>query len=242
MTEQSLFFEQVRQHQPRSAVILGSGLSLAVSSVQAVAVLPYGRISNFASTTVQGHRGQLVLGIWKSTPVLVCFGRVHFYEGQAWERLTKLIDVIADFGVERLTLTNAAGGLRSDLSPGDLMAIRGHIALLNAESWKTPEIDTIPYHRIAANLPVGIYAGLTGPCYETPAEIRALANMGADAVGMSTVMEARRAAERGLSVAAVSCITNKAAGLSDSLLSHHDVEATAKLAVAQLQVVLESLL
>ena len=242
MTEETLFFEQVRHYQPRSAVILGSGLSLAVSSVQTVAVLPYNGISNFATTTVQGHRGQLVLGTWNSTPVLICFGRVHYYEGHAWDRVTKLVDLLADFGIARLTLTNAAGGLRGDLNPGDLMAIRGHIVLLNAESWKTPEIDTKPYHRIASNLPAGIYAGLTGPCYETPAEIRALAGIGADAVGMSTVMEARRAAERGLSVAAVSCITNKAAGLSDSLLSHHDVEATAKLSVARLQAVLESLL
>ena len=242
MTEERPFFEQVRHHQPRSAVILGSGLSLAVSTVQTIATLPYSRISNFANTTVQGHRGQLVLGTWNSKPVLICFGRVHFYEGHGWDRVTKLVDLLADFGTERLTLTNAAGGLRGDLNPGDLMAIRGHIALLNAESWKKAEIETTPYQRCAANLPVGIYAGLTGPCYETPAEIRALSMMGADAVGMSTVVEARRATERGLNVAAVSCITNKAAGLSDNLLSHHDVEATAKLAVARLQQVLESLL
>ena len=242
MTEEMLFFEQVREYQPRSAVILGSGLSLAVSTVKTIAALPYSQISNFASTTVQGHRGQLVLGTWNDLPVVICFGRVHFYEGHAWNRVTKLIDLLADFGIGRLTLTNAAGGLRSDLNPGDLMAIRGHLVLLDSESWKKPEIATAPYQRLAANLPVGIYAGLTGPSYETPAEIRALAVMGADAVGMSTVMEARRAVERGINVAAVSCITNKAAGLSDSVLSHHEVEATAKLAVARLQQVLESLL
>jgi purine-nucleoside phosphorylase len=167
---------------------------------------------------------------------------VHFYEGHDWPKVTKLIDLMADLGIQRLTLTNAAGGLRPDLNPGDLMAIRGHIALLSTESWKTPEIETAAYPRLAADLPSGVYAGLTGPCYETPAEIRALAAMGADAVGMSTVMEARRARELGMSLAAVSCITNKAAGLSDSPLSHHDVEATAKLAVARLQVVLEKLL
>jgi purine-nucleoside phosphorylase len=242
MTDESQFFEQVRHYRPQSAVILGSGLSLAVSEVRTLATLPYSQISNFASTSVKGHRGQLVLGFWKISPVLVCFGRVHFYEGHSWDRVTKLVDLLADLGVERLTLTNAAGGLRSDLNPGDLMAIRGHLELLDRESWKSPLIETKHYHRIAANLPVGVYAGLTGPCYETPAEIRALAKMGVDAVGMSTVMEARRAAERGLSVAAVSCITNKAAGLSDSVLSHHDVEATAKLAVVRLQEVLESLL
>ena len=242
MTEESNFFDQVKLLQPRSAVILGSGLSMAVSVVQTLAVLPYSQITDFASTTVQGHRGQLVLGTWNDVPVLICFGRVHFYEGHQWDRVTRLIDILADVGIKRLTLTNAAGGLRHDLMPGDLMAIRGQIALLDAESWKKPEVETAPYQRIATNLPIGIYAGLTGPCYETPAEIRALDHMGADAVGMSTVMEARRATELGLSVAGVSCITNKAAGLSDGTLSHHDVEATAKLAVVRLQNVLESLL
>lgn len=156
-----------------------------------------------------------------------------------------MVELVADWGVQQLILTNAAGGIRDDLNPGDLMAIRGHIPLLDADGWKHRAHQgplSQPYSLFAASLPTGIYAALTGPCYETPAEIRALRAMGADAVGMSTAKEAEAAVARGLVVAGVSCITNKAAGLTAGTLSHHEVEQTAKTAVQRLGGVIDHLL
>jgi purine-nucleoside phosphorylase len=141
-----------------------------------------------------------------------------------------------------MILTNAAGGIREDLNPGDLMAIRGQIKLLDPQAWQTISVSTTPYRILAPNLPAGVYAALTGPCYETPAEIRALQQIGADAVGMSTAMEAEVATELGMQVAGISCITNKAAGLTAGILSHHEVEATARTAITRLQLVLSNLI
>ncbi|MCW2573873.1 MAG: purine-nucleoside phosphorylase, partial [Frankiales bacterium] len=152
------------------------------------------------------------VGHWGSTPAIVCYGRVHFYEGHPWERVTRLVNLVADMGVKLLVLTNAAGGIRSDLNPGDLMAIQGHLKLLNTDAWRVwaeKAESPNPYSprllkrmtELDSALPTGIYAALTGPTYETPAEIRALAYAGADAVGMSTAMEAEAGVARGLEVA-----------------------------------------
>jgi len=242
MPEFAEFAAQVRELQPRSAIVLGSGLSAAMRDVAPLAVLPYAQIPNFTTTTVQGHRGQLVLGRWADLPVLVCSGRVHYYEGHPWGTVTRLVELLAELGIEKLTLTNAAGGLHPSLQPGDLMAITGHVSLLDAWSYQRLDVTSAPYTRLASGLHRGVYASLTGPCYETPAEIRALASLSIDAVGMSTAREAEAAHRLGLSVAGVSCITNKAAGLSDNRLSHSDVEATAKQAVTRLAAVLQALL
>jgi purine-nucleoside phosphorylase len=175
-------------------------------------------------------------------PAVVCFGRVHFYEGHPWERVTRLVELAADLGVSRLILTNAAGGLHPDLNPGDVMLIAGQVELLGPRDWLTlteprrlydPEL--LATLRVAAAGAVGgTYAGLTGPCYETPAEIRALAACGVDAVGMSTVREAAAGMARGLRVAGLTCVTNKAAGLAAGTLHHAEVEATARRAAGRM--------
>lgn len=223
---------------PTAAVVFGSGLAAAASpAFTPAASIPYADIPGMAPPGVTGHRGELAVGHWAGVPVAVGFGRVHFYEGHPWERVTRLVRVVAELGVSRVILTNAAGGIRDDLNPGDLMSIREHLKLLDAGAiaalaggWRL----TTRYTLFDPELPAGVYAALTGPCYETPAEIRALRAMGADAVGMSTAVEAEAAAALGLAVAGVSCITNKAAGLGSGPLSHREVEETARTAVTRL--------
>lgn len=244
------FREAVASIAPRAAVVFGSGLAGAASPFVATASIPFADVPGLVPPTVAGHKGKLSVGHWGGVPAVVSFGRVHFYEGHPWDRVTRLVQLIAEFGVKMLILTNAAGGIRDDLSPGDLMAIRGHIKLFSREpaasAFWTDALAagsrlTNPYSLLAP-LPSGVYAALTGPCYETPAEIRALRAIGADAVGMSTAVEAETAAALGLTVAGISCITNKAAGLSDGPLSHHEVEETAKKAVAKLAEVITGLM
>ncbi len=273
MTHFDQFREAVASVKPRAAVVFGSGLADAASPFVATASIPFADVPGLVPPTVAGHKGRLSVGHRAGVPAVVSFGRVHFYEGHPWDRVTRLVQLIAEFGVKTLILTNAAGGIRDDLRPGDLMAIRGHVKWLDAEAWTQgfrpglhppapsgAEVDSFscvpegppdvaqggspgnPYRLLAPSLPSGIYAALTGPCYETPAEIRALRALGADAVGMSTAVEAETAAGLGLTVAGISCITNKAAGLSDGPLSHHEVEATAKTAVAKLAEVLTGLM
>lgn len=234
---------------PRAAVVLGSGLGGVTAGFTPTASVGYADVPGLVGPTIAGHRGTLAVGVWGGTPAVVCSGRVHYYEGHPWARVTRLVEIAAEFGAKVLLLTNAAGGIRADLNPGDLMLIDGHLKLLDRDAWKllgerrglTPTTDP-PYsprllallRQLDPTLPSGVYAALTGPCYETPAEIRALAAAGADAVGMSTAMEAEAAVRLGLEVAAISTITNKAAGLGDGPLSHKEVEETARLAVARL--------
>ena len=234
-------------------MVLGSGLGDVASEFQAEASVAYGDIPGLVPPSIQGHKGQMSVGRWGETPCLVCFGRVHFYEGHPWERVTRLVHLTADLGVKMLVLTNAAGGIREDLNPGGLMAISGHLKLLDTEGWKAwanAEKPFSPYSprllvrmaELDAELPRGVYAALTGPTYETPAEIRTLGIAGADAVGMSTAMEAEAGAARGLELAGISCITNKGAGLVAGVLSHHEVELTAKLALTRLRALIGGIL
>lgn len=239
-------FDRFRQAadavRPTASAVFGSGLAAAASPVfTPVATIPYADIPGMAPPGVAGHRGELAVGHWGGIPTVIGFGRVHFYEGHPWERVTQLVRVMAELGVSRVILTNAAGGIRDDLNPGDLMAVRGHLKLLDADAWHTSASNK-PYSLLAPDLPTGVYAALTGPCYETPAEIRALRALGADAVGMSTAVEAETAAALGLAVAGVSCITNKAAGLGSGPLSHREVEETARTAVVRLGEVIGRLL
>lgn len=245
-------FDRVREAadrlKPRTAVVLGSGLGGVTAGFAVEAEVAYAEVPGLPPPTVVGHSGKLMVGTWAGVAAVVCSGRVHFYEGHPWDRVTRLVELLADFGVTTLILTNAAGGIRPGLNPGDLMAISAHLKLIGPDAWQdfTPRS---PYSaRLLARLqtldpqlPHGVYAALTGPCYETPAEIRGLAAAGADTVGMSTAVEAEAAAARGLEVVAVSTITNKAAGLGDGPLSHAEVEQTAKLAVARLARLIEAL-
>ena len=226
----------------RAAVVLGSGLADAAHAFAATHAFAYADIPGLAAPGVPGHRGELALGTWAGVPVLVCFGRVHFYEGHPWDRVTRLVHLAADLGATRAILTNAAGGLHPDLNPGDVMLIAGQVELLTPTAWPklaeprrlyTPALIA-QLQTLEPSLIAGVYAGLTGPCYETPAEIRALAACGIDAVGMSTVREVRAAVARGLEVVGLSCVTNKAAGLAPGTLHHADVQTTARLAVGTL--------
>ncbi len=243
------FADAVRAIQPESAVVLGSGLGAVAAGCVESHAISYADIPGLPAPGVAGHAGHLGLGTWAGHTVLVCRGRVHGYEGHPPEVVTRLVRQLGAWGVRHLILTNAAGGIRADLNPGDLMLIGAHRTLLGPADWRGAGVVAGPYSAewraavaAASGCPVGAYAALTGPAYETPAEIRALAAMGADAVGMSTAREADAAHELGMSVLGVSCITNKAAGLGAGILSHAEVEATGRAAAAKLARLVEAAL
>jgi purine-nucleoside phosphorylase len=250
-------FVRIARHlQPRVAVVLGSGLAGVAADFREHASVGFGGVPGLVPPTVHGHGGRLAVGDWSGIPAVLCSGRLHFYEGHPWDVVTGTVRVVADLGVRVLVLTNAAGGIHPALGPGTLMAIRRHLPILGPADWRTIPPESGPEARAAGNGPysprlielaqahevaagrellAGVYAAVTGPCYETPAEIRALKACGADAVGMSTAKEAEAAAARGLEVAGISCITNRAAGLSDGPLDHQEVLTNAKLAVDRLR-------
>jgi purine-nucleoside phosphorylase len=243
MPAYTAFIGTARKFNPRTAVVLGSGLAGATRAFVEHASVGFGNIPGLVPPTVHGHGGRLAVGEWSGVPCLLFLGRLHFYEGHLRSVVVGTIRAAAEIGVSRVVLTNAAGGIRPDLAPGDLMAIRGHLKLLDRNAWRglangTELPQPYPARLLelmqSRGLPTGVYAALTGPSYETPAEIRALKACGADAVGMSTALEAEEAARLGLEVAAVSCITNKAAGLGDAVLDHAEVLVNAKLAVERM--------
>lgn len=234
---------------PRVGVILGSGLGEFADSVAEPSGVAYSAIPHFKTAGVAGHAGRLVLGRVGSVSVAVLQGRIHYYEGHEIDEVVFPVRVLAALGVRSLLLTNAAGGINRDFRPGDLMVIRDHINLTGVNPLRGrnddrlgprfPDMSTLydpAFQEIiaAALLEMGrparrgIYAGLAGPSYETPAEIRMLAALGADAVGMSTVAEAIAARHMGLRVAGISCITNLAAGVSAQPLRHSEVTETAE--------------
>src|ERR1041384_2176155 len=233
---------------PTLAMILGSGFQHALSELNVALEIPYGQLPGFPSVGVSGHAGKLVLGHFGKTPALVLKGRSHYYEGHEMERVTFAVRVLADFGIRALLLTNAAGGINRRFRAGDFMALSDHINLMGTNPLRGPVVAGLPQFvdltrvydsrlndllRRAARatklkLHAGVYVAVCGPSYETPAEIRAFARLGADAVGMSTVPEAIVARQCGVNVAAVSCITNLAAGISQENLSHAEVLETAE--------------
>jgi purine-nucleoside phosphorylase len=226
-------------------VVLGSGTNVVADRVRTVSSIPFGDIPGLAATSVAGHRGRLTLGEWGGKRVLVFEGRLHFYEGHPWSSVVQPIRIAHGLGARILLATNAAGGMLDALGPGCLMAIRDHVEWTRPRCWRQPGPGALgpqrpsPYaprllqlwntaaRKLRIDLPQGIYASLTGPCYETPAEIRALRVWGADAVGMSTAREVELAHELGMEAAALSCITNKAAGLGKGRLDHQEVLAGA---------------
>jgi purine-nucleoside phosphorylase len=224
-----------RARPPVLACVLGSGLTECMIDFACTVRVAYAEVPGLVAPTVQGHAGEVQYGLWAGQPALVFAGRLHYYEGHPWDRVTASIRLAAELGSRVLLLTNAAGGIRADLTPGRLMAIRQHLCWNQPYFWRIPENNPSPYApelleqacRVAeqVGLPwaTGVYASLTGPCYETPAEIRALRANGADAVGMSTAKEIEAGAALGLRCMAFSLITNCAAGLSDGPLSHAEV-------------------
>jgi purine-nucleoside phosphorylase len=235
---------------PSVGVVLGSGLGAWADSLSSLDRIPYGEIPRMPQSTVVGHAGNLCLGLSDGVPVACLQGRVHLYEGHDPDRVVFGVRLLARLGCRAVLLTSAAGGLGAGFAPGDLMLITDHINLMGKNPLRGANIEAFgprfpdmteayePALRHAAReaaaetgttLHEGVYAGLLGPTYETPAEIRMLATLGASAVGMSTVPEVIALRHMGVPVAAISCITNLAAGISKTKLDHSEVEATARL-------------
>lgn len=245
LAEAAAFVRQRAPQPPRVGVILGSGLGGWATRLRQATELPYASIPHMPAPRVPGHPGELWLGELGGTSVACLRGRVHAYEGHPVERVVFGARLLAALGCRAVLLTNAAGGIRADLSSGSLMLITDHINLSGLNplvGWgeharfidmtRAYDPSLAAAARDAASslelgLGEGIYAALLGPSYETPAEVRLLRSLGADAVGMSTALEVIALRERGVAVGAVSCITNAAAGLSAAPLDHHDVQQTA---------------
>ena len=224
---------------PRVAVVLGSGLGAFADALDQSIAIPYAEIPGWPVPTVEGHAGKLVLGHIGTTPVAALAGRAHLYEGHSAQRVAFGVRVLRALGVQSLILTNAAGGIGAALTPGSLVLISDHINLQGANPLPWPEcgfpdmteiyaprlreIAREAGHELGLDLPEGVYAGLRGPSYETPAEIRYLRAIGADLVGMSTVPETIAANHMGLRVLGISCVTNHAAGVVDQKLDHKEV-------------------
>ncbi len=233
--------------EPRIALVLGSGLGGFADDFEESVGIPYEEIPGYVRSTAQGHAGRLVIGKIDSVPVLAMQGRVHYYEGYALEEVTFPIRTFGLLGVKTVVLTNAAGGINVQLSQGGLMVISDHLNLMGINPLRGPnderfgprfpdmsavyspqlqEIVVDEARAIGVEVRRGIYGALSGPSYETPSEIHMLRNLGADAVGMSTVPEAIVARHMGLEVLGISCITNMAAGISDEPINHEEVMAT----------------
>ncbi len=240
---------------PRAAVVLGSGLGGVADAINDPIEIPYNEIPYFVTSTVQGHAGKLIIGSCDGVDVVLMKGRVHFYEGYSMEEVTLPVRVFNVMGIKTLVLTNAAGGAATHLKPGSLMAITDHINLMgenplrgvNDERFgpRFPDLTSVytpayleAAHEVGRDIGVvlaeGVYMALRGPSYETPAEIRMMRKLGADAVGMSTVPESIVAHHCGMNVLAISCITNVAAGLTASEINHTEVMEVGEQAGKQL--------
>ncbi len=242
------YIEQKIKTHPEIGIVLGSGLgSLATDFTDSISVT-YSELKNFPISTVSGHSGQFVFTEAYGTPIVMMQGRVHYYEGYSMQDVVKPIRLMKMLGVKKIILTNSAGGINESFEPGDLMMITGHISSFvpspligkNEDNWGTrfPDMsdvyskalrETILQSAYEENIEIkkGVYLQTTGPQYETPEEIRMFKIFGADAVGMSTVCEAIAARHCGMEVCGISCITNKAAGISSSPLSHEEVKEAA---------------
>ena len=244
-------FESVRNKtdfEPRVGLILGSGLGDFAKEINVSFELPYSEIEGFPVSTVPGHDGRFIFGTISDVPIVCMKGRVHYYEGYEVSDVVLPVRLMIKMGIKTLFLTNAAGGLQDEMSAGDLMLITDHISVFAPNPLIGPNDQTIGPRfpdmtevydlkirekilEIAYEndipLETGVYCQLTGPTYETPAEIRMLKTLGVDAVGMSTVVEAVAARHMGVKVCGISCISNLAAGLSKNPLSHEEVQAAA---------------
>lgn len=250
LKESIQFINDFHKHRPRIAITLGSGLSGFVKSVKVGATIPYQDIPHFTPSTVDGHPGNLILGFVENVPVVVLQGRIHYYEGHPMERVVYPTRVVAQLGIEKLILTNAAGGLDTNMRAGDLMVIRDHINLtgtnpligpnVSALGLRFPDMSAAYDHEMIGQATqilkknnirhsIGVYCGVSGPTYETAAEVKYLQHIGGHAVGMSTVPETIAAKHLGLRVFGISCISNMATGLSPDggSITHEEVSATA---------------
>ena len=253
---------RVGSREPRVGIVLGSGLGGLADAVEESLVVRYADIPGFPDSSVAGHRGELVFGRIGETEVVLQAGRFHLYEGHDPQTVVLPVRTFAELGVETLIVTNAAGGICPTFRPPVLMLIADHINLM----WRNPLLGRVgagesrfpdmsePYCpslrtlarrralEVGISLEEGVYAGVLGPNYETPAEIRMLSRLGADAVGMSTVPEVIAARARGMRVLGISTITNLASGISPSKLDHTEVLAAGAAVTNSLEAVVRGVL
>ncbi len=258
--------DSIRAHcrqQPVLGIILGSGLGAFADSLQNRVVIPFDDLPHFPSSTVPGHAGNLILGSAEGVPLVALQGRPHLYEGYSGAEVAFPTRVLGALGIRRLIVTNAAGGINTVFSPGDLMLITDQINLMGTNPLIGPNEDELGTRfpdmseaydvrmreitrKVAREkgivLREGIYIGLSGPSYETPAEIRMCRALGADAVGMSTVPEVIVANHMGMRVLGISCITNMAAGILPRKLSHGEVTETAERVAEKFQSLLRGII
>jgi purine-nucleoside phosphorylase len=248
---------------PQVGLILGSGLGAYADTFEERIVIPFHKIPHFPKSQVVGHSGNFVLGRAEGVPVAALQGRVHLYQGYTMPEVVFPARVLGSLGIHSLIVTNAAGGINTDFRPGDLMLITDHINLMGGNPLIGENLDALGprfpdmseaysrkalemAHSAAKELGIGIrqgvYVGLAGPSYETPAEIRMCRGLGADAVGMSTVPEVIVASHMGIPVLGISCITNMAAGILPQKLTHKEVMETTERVKAQFIAVLQSVI
>lgn len=241
------FIRSKTLEKPEIGIILGSGLGGLADLIEEPIIIPYEEIPNFPISTVEGHAGRLVIGRLGNKMVVAMQGRFHYYEGYPLSEVTFPVRVLTALGIEKLIVTNAAGGVDKSFTPGDLMIIKDHINYSGTNPLIGPNLDskgprfldmTWAYNRnlvqlakeagknLELDLKEGVYMWFTGPTYETPAEIKLASILGADAVGMSTVPEVIIANHEGVEVLGISCITNMAAGILDQPLDHAEVVET----------------
>jgi purine-nucleoside phosphorylase len=239
--------DRLRAWNAELAIVLGSGLNVLVSEADGRETVSYSEFAELPKPSVPGHAGRFVLGKIRDSRIIFAQGRVHLYEGYTAKQLTAGVRILAAAGIKRLILTNAAGVANENFAPGSWMMISDHLNLTGT----TPLLGSAQFLDLtevyskkwcakfseaagatSITLYEGVYAGLLGPQYETPAEVRMLRTMGADAIGMSTVLEAIQARALGMEVTGFSCLTNWAAGISGAPLSHEEVLDTGKNATA----------
>ncbi|MEA4902440.1 purine-nucleoside phosphorylase [Desulfitobacterium sp.] len=235
--------------QPEIGIILGSGLGSFAEVIEEKVIIPYREIPHFPISTVEGHKGQLVFGKVMGKSIVAMQGRFHYYEGYSMQEVTFPVRVMQVLGVNGLIVTNAAGGINPSYRPGDLIVIKDHINLMGANPLRGENLTSLGPRfpdlsegydlewrqkalAVAGEIGIhpqeGVYAAMSGPSYETPAEIRFLRTIGADLVGMSTVPEVIIANQGGMRVLGISCVTNMAAGILPQRLSHAEVMETAE--------------
>jgi len=260
-------YESVRKKisfEPKVALVLGSGLGKFADEIEVVDRISYNDIEGFPVSTVPGHAGQFVFGYIEKVPVVCMQGRVHYYEGYPITDVVLPVRLMAMLGAKYLFLTNASGGINREFKAGDFMMLTDHVSCFAPNPLIGPNIDEIGtrfpdmssvYNPILCDIILqvaedfgitmqkGVYAQLTGPSFESPAEIRMLSKLGVDAVGMSTVVEAIAANHMGMKICAISCVCNLAAGISPTPLTHDEVqEAAAKAAPLFKQIVRETII
>jgi purine-nucleoside phosphorylase len=261
INEATSAIQKIVNHKPEIGLVLGSGLGIYANDISNQTVIPYEKIPYFHKTSVEGHEGKMIFGTVAGKQVVALQGRIHAYEGYPMDEVVLPVRTLGLLGIKHLIVSNASGGINPTYKPGDLVMIQDHVNLSGKNPLIGPNIAELgtrfpdmsdAYNnelrkifimeakKIGIQLKEGVYCWLSGPSYETPAEIRMLSKMGVDMVGMSTVPEVIAAHHMGIKVAGVSCITNYAAGIKDEKLSHQDVKLVAEIAMKQFRSILSS--